>query len=56
MAGALIGPTDKGQLCSYEPVISSFADSEKTMIAKTPVSADKIYQIGFHVHIQNPQD
>ncbi|MHC4726605.1 MAG: Ig domain-containing protein [Planctomycetota bacterium] len=56
VAGAVIGPTDKGQLCTYEPVILSFADSEKTMIAKTPVSADKIYQIGFHVHMLNPQD
>ncbi len=56
VAGAVIGPTDKGQLCSYEPVILGFADSEKAMIAKTSVSADKIYQIGLHVHMQNPQD
>jgi hypothetical protein len=56
VAGAVIGPTDRGRLCTYEPVILGLADSEKTVIAKTPVSADKIYQIGFHVHIQNPQD
>lgn len=56
VAGALIGPTDKGQLSAYEPVILSFAESEKTAISKTPVSADKIYQIGFHVHMQNPED
>jgi len=56
VAGAVIGPTDKGRLCTYEPVILGLADSEKTVIAKTSVSADKIYQIGFHVHVQNPQD
>ncbi|MBC8468977.1 MAG: hypothetical protein H8D56_05850 [Planctomycetes bacterium] len=56
VAGAVIGPTVKGRLCTYEPVILGFADSEKMAIAKTSVSADKIYQIGFHVHMQNPQD
>ncbi len=56
IAGALIGPTDEGRLSTYEPVILGFADSEKRVIAKTPVTADKIYQIGFHVHMLNPQD
>jgi hypothetical protein len=56
VGGAVIGPTGKGRLCTYEPVILGLADSEKTVIAKTSVSADKIYQIGFHVHMQNPQD
>ena len=56
VTGAVIGPTVKGRLCTYEPVILGFADSETMAIAKTSVSADKIYQIGFHVHMQNPQD
>lgn len=56
VAGAVIGPTGKGRLCTYEPVILGLADSEKTVIAKTSVSADKIYQIGFHVHMKNPED
>jgi hypothetical protein len=56
VAGAVIGPTEKGQLCTYEPVVLGFEDSEKTVVAKTPVSADKIYQIGFHVHMFNPED
>jgi hypothetical protein len=56
VAGAVIGPTDKGRLCTYQPAILGFVDSEKTVIVKTSVSADKIYQIGFHVHMQNPQD
>ncbi len=56
VVGAVIGPTSKGQLSTYEPVTLSLAASEKTVIAKTPVSTDKIYQIGFHVHMLNPQD
>ncbi len=56
MAGAVIGPTGKRQLRTYEPVTLGLAASEKTVIAKTPVSTDKIYQIGFHVHMLNPQD
>ncbi|MDT8301845.1 MAG: Ig domain-containing protein [Sedimentisphaerales bacterium] len=56
VAGAVIGPTDRGQLRTYEPFTLSMAASEKTVIAKTSVSSDKIYQIGFHVHMQNPED
>ena len=56
VAGAMIGPTTTGQLCTYEPVTLGLAASEKTVIAKTPVLIDKIYQIGFHVHMLNPQD
>ena len=26
------------------------------MIAKTYVTTDKIYEVGFHVHMLNPQD
>jgi len=56
VAGAVIGPTGKRQLRTYEPVTMGLAASEKTVIAKTPVSTDKIYQIGFHIHMLNPQD
>ncbi len=56
VAGALIGPTNKGQLSTYEPVTLGIAASEKTMVSKTSATADKIYQIGFHVHMLNPQD
>ncbi len=56
VAGALIGPASKRQLRTFEPVTLGLAASEKTVIAKTPVSTDKIYQIGFHLHMQNPQD
>jgi len=56
VAGAVIGPTGKRWLRTYEPVTLGMAASEKTVIAKTPVSADKIYQIGFHLNMLNPQD
>ena len=56
VAGAVIGPTATGQLCSYEPVTLGLAASEKTVIAQTPVSTDKVYEVGFHVHMLNPQD
>ncbi len=56
VAGALIGPAGNRQLRTYEPVTMGLAASEKTVIAKTPVSTDKIYQVGFHLHMLNPQD
>jgi hypothetical protein len=54
-AGAVLGPTEAGELSSYEPVVLGFAGSANAAVAKTPVSTDRIYQIGFHVHMQNPQ-
>ena len=34
----------------------SLAASEKTVTAKTPVSTDGIYEIGFHIHALNHED
>jgi len=56
VVGTVIGPTGAGQISTYEPVTLGLADSEKTVIAKTLVSTDRIYEIGFHVHMLNPQD
>ncbi len=56
VAGAVIGPTPEGRLTGYEPVTLSLAASEKTVTAKTPVSTDGIYEIGFHIHALNYQD
>jgi len=56
VAGVVIGPTDAGRLSTYEPVTLGLADSEKTVIAKTYVSTDKIYEVGFHVHMLNPEN
>jgi hypothetical protein len=36
-AGALIGPTNKGQLSTYEPVALGMAASQKTMISRTSI-------------------
>jgi len=56
VAGAVIGPTVGGRLAGYEPVTLSLAASERTVTAKTPVSTDKIYEIGFHIHALNHED
>ncbi|HCO93568.1 MAG TPA: hypothetical protein DIU00_06395 [Phycisphaerales bacterium] len=56
IAGVVIGPTDTGRLSTYEPVTLGMSNSEKTVIAKTYTSTDKIYEVGFHVHMLNPQD
>ncbi|MHC4117716.1 MAG: hypothetical protein ACYSWO_09435 [Planctomycetota bacterium] len=56
VAGAVIGPTPEGRRTGYEPVSISLADSEETVVARTAVSADEIYEIGFHVHVRNYQD
>ena len=56
VAGALIGPNSTGQIRKYELVTLGLAASEKTVVAKTLIQTDKIYQIGFHIHMLNPQD
>ncbi|UCF15740.1 MAG: hypothetical protein JSW59_20285 [Phycisphaerales bacterium] len=53
VAGAVIGPTAQGRLTSYEPVKMSMAPSEKTVTAITEVSAEEVYEIGFHVHVEH---
>ena len=53
VTGAVIGPTAEGRLTSYEPVKLSMARSENTITAVTKVSAEEVYEIGFHVHVEN---
>jgi hypothetical protein len=53
VAGAVIGPTAEGRLTSYEPVEMGMGPSEKTVTATTRVSADEVYEIGFHVHVEH---
>jgi hypothetical protein len=56
IAGALIGTNSTGQLHKYKPVTLGLVASDKMAIAKSIVQTDKIYQIGFHVHMLNPED
>ena len=56
VAGAVIGPTSKGQLSTYEPVTLGLSASDKMVVAETSVTTEKIYQIGFHVHMKNPEE
>ncbi len=53
VVGAVIGPTPEGRMTGYEPFTLSLAGSEKTITVRTPMSADEIYEIGFHVHALN---
>lgn len=53
VAGAVIGPTKDGRLTGYEPIKMSMAPTEKTVTAITAVSAEEVYEIGFHVHVEN---
>ena len=48
-----IAATARGRLSGYEPVTLSLAASEKTVTAKTPVSTDELYEIGFHIRALN---
>ncbi len=56
VAGAVIGPTATGRLTSYEPLALGMAAPEKTVTAVTAASADEVYEVGFHVHVENHQD
>jgi len=56
VAGAVIGPTASGLVRTYAPVTLGMAESEKTVIARTPSRTDNIRTIGFHVHMLNPDD
>ena len=55
VVGALIGLTATGKHSTYEPFTLGFGDTEKTVIATTPIETTMIKQIGFHIHILNPQ-
>jgi len=56
VVGALIGLTATGKHSTYEPFTLGFGDEEKTVIATTPIETTMIKQIGFHIHILNPQE
>lgn len=55
VVGALIGLTGSGRFSDYNPATLSLLLSEKSTIAKTPILTNKIYEIGFHIHMLNPQ-
>lgn len=56
VVGAVIGPTADGNPTSYEPVTLSLAAPEKAVTAITRVSADRVYEIGFHLHVEDHLD
>ncbi|MBN2131880.1 MAG: hypothetical protein JW741_20435 [Sedimentisphaerales bacterium] len=55
VVGALFGPTGDGKIFGYEPLSLSFASNAEAGVAQTPLASERINQIGFHVHMANPQ-
>jgi hypothetical protein len=53
--GALIGPTAAGKLSHFVPVTLGSSSGQITLISSTPVNVDKIFQIGFHAHMVDPE-
>jgi hypothetical protein len=53
--GALIGPTPTGELGDYKLATLSLLSSENSVVAKTPMRTNKIYQIGFYVRLLEPE-
>ena len=51
--GAVIGPTEGGRLSHYEPIVLGFA-RQVTGIARTPIGAGRLREIGIHARIANP--
>lgn len=55
VVGAVIGPTKDGKLSGYEPLTLSFAGQQTTGVARTPVGAARVREIGIHAHMANPE-
>lgn len=53
--GALIGPTAAGKLSTTAPVTLGTSPGRETAVSSVPVAVDRIYQIGFHVNMVNPE-
>ena len=53
--GALIGPTATGRFSDFTPVTLGGTSGRITAVSLTPVSAKKIYEIGFHAHMVEPE-
>ncbi len=52
IVGAVVGPTRDGKLSRYEPLMLSFA-GQQSGIARTPVGAPRLREVGIHVHMAN---
>ncbi len=54
IVGAVVGPTADGKLSGYEPLRLSFA-GQQSSIARTPIGAPRLREVGIHVHMANPE-
>ncbi|MBN1505393.1 MAG: hypothetical protein JW955_01035 [Sedimentisphaerales bacterium] len=53
--GAVVGPTADGKLSQYEPLVLGFAGQQISGVARTPIGAPRLREIGIHVHMANPE-
>ena len=53
--GALFGPTATGKLSDFAPVTLGGRSGRATAVSSIPIEAGRIHQIGFHVHIVDPE-
>jgi hypothetical protein len=56
VVGALIGLTGSGSYSDYGPVTLSLASPENSAVGTTPMETEDIFQIGFHIHMENPEE
>jgi hypothetical protein len=56
VVGALIGLTSRGSYSDYRPVTLGLAPPESSALATTPVETENIFQNGFHIHMENPDE
>ncbi|MHC4150296.1 MAG: hypothetical protein ACYSR5_12555 [Planctomycetota bacterium] len=54
IVGPLIGPTAGGQAYEYKPATLAFDSGRTTADIKMPISTHLIRQIGFHAHMDDP--
>lgn len=53
--GALLGPTATGKLSHFVPVTLGGSSGWASAVSSTPIEADRVYLIGFHAHLVNPE-
>lgn len=53
IVGVVVGPTAEGRLSEYKPLTLGFT-AEQTGIARTPVGAARLREVGIHAEMANP--
>ena len=53
--GVLFGPTAAGTLSANSPVTLGGSSGHTNAVSSMPIEVDRTHQIGFHVHMVNPE-